>query len=902
MNELRLRLFGAPELSVVGTPITFDTRKAVALLAYLAVTGRPQRRESLAALLWPESDQSRARASLRRTLSAASNAGPALLIRRGEIELDPDQTCSDVGQFEAMAASGSTDSLKRAAELAPEPFLAGFSLRDSAEFDDWAAATDDRLRGRLISVLGQLTDIDTATGQLEEAITTARRWVDLDPLSEGAHRKLMMLYTWTGARSAALKQYRLCVRHLDRDLGVAPLPETTELYDDIRANRLAPPQSSGNTDAPIDVRPAPEAAAPGGLIGRTREAAALETAWRSALPNGASALLFGAAGLGRTTLASKMRGTVEGAGGVVIGLRGHPAEVGLAYAAILDLTKALTAREPSVADTLDAVGQAVESPGDRVRIFDLIRDAVIHAMSGPVPGLLLIDDSHWLDPSSSDLVGYLLRRPPPGVFVLATCSTGATEGVPPEGVGTIVTLKPWGAEETQQALIELGAEHVDGADVFRRTGGNPRLVTEYVLASREGDASPNGPLHELIGVRLDVAPAATRQALGATAVIGTVAEPDLVRQVSGRDEFETMQSLEDAVARGLLVEDSERGGYDFPHDASRDMVAQRIGVARVRLLNGRAADAIVRVHTANGSAVPAGRVARYLSLAGRDAEAKEWFWTAARKSITLYAHREALEHLQSALALGYDPVRGHAAIGDALTSLGRYDDALISYEQAAAYTPAHAFDLLAVIEHKLAEVHDRLGAWDISRAHLESAAELLEPSGDLPMRAQVAADLALVSFRQGDSAAEKIGQQALQLAEESTDPVSMSQALNVLGVLASGRGDHPDAERYLRSSLEHARVASNTELEVAALNNLARSYAHDGAIEQALFSAQEALALGEAQGDLHRAAALHDHIADLCHRAGKHAEAMQHLKAAAAAFGAVDDAQARPEVWKLVSW
>ena len=209
---------------------------------------------------------------------------------------------------------------------------------------------------------------------------------------------------------------------------------------------------------------------------------------------------------------------------------------------------------------------------------------------------------------------------------------------------------------------------------------------------------------------------------------------------------------------------------------------------------------------------------------------------------------------------------------------------------------------LAVIEHKLAEVHDRLGDWDVARAHLESAAELLEPKGGLAMRAQVAADLALVSYRQGDPGAEKIGEQALRLAVESGDAVSMSQAKNVLGVLACARGDCDTAVGYLQESRDQAHVAGSTELEVAALNNLARLYAQEGAIDKALVSAQEALELGLAQGDLHRAAALHDHVADLFHRAGQQAEAMEHLKAAAAAFGAVDEARVRPEVWKLVSW
>jgi tetratricopeptide (TPR) repeat protein len=332
------------------------------------------------------------------------------------------------------------------------------------------------------------------------------------------------------------------------------------------------------------------------------------------------------------------------------------------------------------------------------------------------------------------------------------------------------------------------------------------------------------------------------------------------------------------------------------------MVIERVGLARLRLLHGRAADALVRQPAVDGGGAPAGRVARHFALAGREPEARDWYWIAAQQSITLYAHREALEHLRSALALGHDPAVNHAATGDALTSLGRYDDALTAYEKAAAATASDDPSQLAVIEHKLAEVHERLGDWDVARAHLESAAELLEPDGGLAMRAQVAADLALVSYRQGDPGAEKIGEQALHLAVESGDAVSMSQAKNVLGVLACARGDCGKAVGYLQESRNQAHVAGSTELEVAALNNLARLYAQEGDIDKALVSAQEALQLGLAQGDLHRAAALHDHVADLYHRAGQQTEAMEHLKAAAAAFGAVDEARVRPEVWKLVSW
>src|SRR5512143_1313115 len=95
MSSLSIHLLGSPRIEVNGRPITVDTRKAVALLAYLATTPgeqrehREHRRESLAALLWPEVDQSHAFSALRRTLSALNKAigGQGLIIERESIAL-----------------------------------------------------------------------------------------------------------------------------------------------------------------------------------------------------------------------------------------------------------------------------------------------------------------------------------------------------------------------------------------------------------------------------------------------------------------------------------------------------------------------------------------------------------------------------------------------------------------------------------------------------------------------------------------------------------------------------------------------------------------------------------------------------------------------------------------------
>ena len=237
MPELTVLLLGAPAIAVGRRPVQTDTRKATALLAYLAVSAQPQRRASLAALFWPEADDAKARGALRRTLSVLRAAlGDRWLAAEGEtISLDPKDVRVDVRSFREAIRAGE---LAEAAALYRGEFLAGFSLRDSPAFDDWQAAQSDALRAEYAEVLAKLATDADARGDVAAAIGHAKRRLELDPLHEPAHRELMRLHARSGDRSAALRQYHECVRVLDAELGVAPLAETRALHAAIASGSL----------------------------------------------------------------------------------------------------------------------------------------------------------------------------------------------------------------------------------------------------------------------------------------------------------------------------------------------------------------------------------------------------------------------------------------------------------------------------------------------------------------------------------------------------------------------------------------------------------------------------------------------------------------------------------------
>ena len=149
-------LLGAPRIVRDGAAVAVDTRKAIALLAYLAITGAPQRRDSLAALLWPDYGQEEARAALRRTLSSLTKAlsGAGLEAGREQIAVQPGpdlwidlwefesklRTVQDHGHPPGQPCPKCIGNLERSAELYQGHFMEGFTLRDSPPFDDWQYA------------------------------------------------------------------------------------------------------------------------------------------------------------------------------------------------------------------------------------------------------------------------------------------------------------------------------------------------------------------------------------------------------------------------------------------------------------------------------------------------------------------------------------------------------------------------------------------------------------------------------------------------------------------------------------------------------------------------------------------------------------------------------------------
>ena len=953
MSDLEISVLGSPRIAVDGAAVHVDTRKATAMLVYLAVTGRTQSRDRLTGLLWPDYDQERARAALRRTLSTLRKALGERWVSgdRLGISLDAGGVDLDLTRFRdlvALAAAhdhgegsgcpGCIDALTRAVALGGGSFLHGFSLRDAEPFEEWQSLEAEAVERELAGALDRLVKALTGAGELETAIGVAERKLGLDPLDEPAHRQLMQLYAWRGMRTAALQQYRECVAVLDRELGVPPLPETTALYSAISEGAVEPREHS------VLNRPAPRRA-PGpaaySLQGRAGEWELLEETYSNVSGAGALIVIEGEAGIGKTRLARDFSDAAAAAGARVVSARSYEGEADLPYALVINVLHQLrgeierAATDEALLTELSrlvpgfgghvSAPSPTDDPGAPARFLEAIRSAITDALGGASPGILFLDDLHWCDAASLDVLAYMARRLDDSpMFLIAGFRSEEVrqdhplramfqEAARSSRVENLV-LRRLGPEEVRALVREAGGAGEEDAEavaqrLMQETEGIPLFVTEYLDAlSTQGASGWEMPssIKELLHSRIRLVGSTARQVIGAAAVIDRSFGYETVWRASGRTELEALDALDELVAHGLIVASPggvPDAGYEFSHDKLRAVVYDALSPARRRVLHRRAAEAFVGAARRQEELRSlSSLIARHFELGGMEAEAARYHELAARHAREVFANREALNHYERALALGHpDPASMHQGAGDMHVLLGEYKKAIDSYETAAALARV---DAIAEIERKLGEVHQRRGDWDLSQSHLVAALETLDETHEVE-RAGLLAAMSFNSLRKNDldQAADLAGR-ALAAASAGDDPRALARAHNQVGILENARANHARAIEHLEASLELATGLEDAGGRVAALNNLAHARRSGGELDEALRLTEEALRICTQQGDSHRAAALHNNMADLLHEKGDTEGAMQHLKTSTAALARIgaEPTGLLPEVWKLVEW
>ncbi|MFQ5773858.1 MAG: BTAD domain-containing putative transcriptional regulator [Kiloniellaceae bacterium] len=663
-----LRLFGGFRLEDGdGTPVRIPLRKGEALLAYLACApGEPVSREKLAALLWSERDDRRARQNLRQVLHALSRAvagqGVSILHLPGRsVALDAGAVWVDAVEFERLSAEGSAKALGRAAALYRGEFLAHLRVEAPA-FEDWRVVARTRFQDLAMKCLSGLLEHQERAGQAGAAIGTADRALRIDPYREDIHRRLMALYAASGMRGSALAQYLTCREVLQRELRVAPEQETTELYRRILAQ--GPSHSPGTAASRSESWPAGldgggrdgPSISNGITVGRRDELAALVREFARAADGGSRLVtVAGEAGVGKSHLLDVFARDLATQGAAVFWTRARRAERTLPLALWSDLLDGLAPHRsearvgisaglrdeqaPFRASSVEAGDTQGDLGGAWRRAYDsAVR--LVRARANRAAVALIFEDLQWADGESLGLLLYALRRlrQAPVLFV-ATFRPDDPRGgehlsralrdLERSHSVRRIALAPLSREQTSDLVGRLQAaidaqpvSQARNREIWAISEGNPRIVVEKVL-SRAGDGSgkteslPDAARRDVSRILSRLSEPA-RRLVTVASVMGSRCEFRAVRRAAGLREEAVVRALEELVAAHVLRLEGER--VAFVRRRVRLALYAELLAPRRKAMHAAAARAIALTHA--GELEPqCRRLAHHYRHAGRTADA-----------------------------------------------------------------------------------------------------------------------------------------------------------------------------------------------------------------------------------------------------------------------------------------
>ncbi len=619
MARVVLNLMGpAAVVRPPGSPAaTLRTAKSLALLSYLTLEPGAHSRDELATLLWGDSSEKAAHASLRQALTQLrSLLGDGLRANRDRVELVGEVEC-DVREF--LAACKSSPAVAAVFDVAQ--FMTGITVPRSPVYEEWVDRTRAMLLQRHVQALRTAVRDAMAASRWREAAMLGARWLGHEPRSDEAVRLVAESELMAGDHAAALALVRA---HVDRARQEGPSHPSAALVALKQRLEADPAQRRRHGHAPA--RTTPEFAP--SLIGRERQWRVLTDVWRDVSEGtGRIVLLEGEVGMGKTRLAEDWLRWIRAQGGTVLRGRGHDAEMDIPYGSMVEALRC--ARDaPGIGGTapaylaevarllpelhqtyrgLPAPGQATDT-AERSRLFEAVAQLLL-ALADEAPVVLLIDDLQWCDGDTCTLVHFLMQRlAAASVALVLTVRLGDLDREAPAarlfralraGAGaSVIPMTPLTEDEVRQLVCESGALHTDeritrlAAGLHHATDGNPLHVVESLKllvaggalgidvdsgewfawgngAADHDDAVPVPPaVRDVLVARIARIPSEMRDFVATTAVYGESCRPALLSQVHGVSRLRASALCDELVERLLLREDDGRYSCAHPVIAS----------------------------------------------------------------------------------------------------------------------------------------------------------------------------------------------------------------------------------------------------------------------------------------------------------------------------------------------
>lgn len=868
MVPLRIHLFGGFLLErghAALPPIA--SRSGRSLFAHLATNrDRPQQRDLLSGIFWPDLPEGRARRRLSHTLWQIQDVVNTPETSYLDVTTDTlafDTTTPywlDVEEFDrifnmdptAHPEASEVTLLREAVELYRGDFLAGY-------FDDWVIEVQDLYRQRYLKALRRLVNANKSTGAYEEALDFARRLTHHDLLDEEAHREVMRLNFLLGRTAEAIEQYERCRSVLEEELGTEPSAPTVELYDKVLRQRRSGIRPLHENDRSVLLGQASETP----FVGREHERRMIVDALERVLGGtGGVVLVEGEPGVGKTRLTLEVMEDARWRGFEVSWGSCRPGAV-RPFAPIIDILDSLSPlRVEQLAEQLEPVwigeisrlAPALEGrsgpqgPATLRPVEESTRmiESLVHtleAMGRIAPHLVIVDDVHWADRDTLSVLRQLgPRLAASRVLVLLLYRSEEARGDVDvwdamrdldrgAGLGRAV-LSPLSVFELEEMVRRiLGTTRLDSpvvAKLHRQTGGNVLFTLETLLAMRdrglfdsdadpaavleshlEDDGIPVAPrVRSVIESRLSLLAPEVAAVYELAAVCGDRIDLALLEEVTDFDRTTVLRAMDELLYRGLILDD-DSGRFRIAHDQVRQVAYESIDDQRRVDLHEVVASVLAGIDPEDVESI-----GHHYREAGDAERATSYLYRAGLRAIGLSAFATARHQLraarETAARSGMPDVGRYQMLGhleDALNVLGRRDE----QHEVIAEMMQLASDLPALLGDA-----ERRQSW------------LLAQEGAL-----------------GD--AEKSANRSIEMEEESGDPDALATSLVALGTIRRWSGRPLEAVPPLSRATSTAR--SDGE-RAQALTELASTLVEVQQIDEALAYLAEATEIFTGAGDL----------------------------------------------------
>jgi DNA-binding SARP family transcriptional activator/DNA-binding GntR family transcriptional regulator len=532
-----------------------------------------------------------------------------------------------------------------------------------AEFDEpFAVVERAHLEELRLACLEDRIAADVALGRHADLVGELEALSGRHPLREALHRHLMLALYRVQRQAEALAAYDRFRRRLQEELGIEPSPALRELQFRIL-----------NQDPELE----PAAAAPAPrrderraepFVGRDGELARLDEALTAAEGGrGGAVLISGPAGIGKTRLAGAFAERAQERGATV--LTGRCMDLvgaGVPYLPFVEALRPIHG-SPAVAELGPRLRELPrllpEFPGapegdagvSRLRLFEEAR-AVLARLAAEAPVVLVLEDLHWADESTLDLVAFLAHGATAERLLLVATQRSETPHPALTNVrwAAPMALEPLAREDLEQLLEATAARplsRVLTAAIVIRSQGNPFFAKELLAAAQEGRRELPPALRDAVLADIARLSPDARAAVEVVAAASRDVPYRLLAAVAGPAEPELAAALREAVDHGVLVADQAAGAFRFRHALFAEAVYATLLPGELERVHARLARALTAEPGLAASRSAAAEAAHHWAAAGRHSDALAASLQAAREAEAVSGLTEALWHVERVLDL-----------------------------------------------------------------------------------------------------------------------------------------------------------------------------------------------------------------------------------------------------------